>query len=409
MFVSCPKCHARYDVPEEKLARGAVKIRCARCANLFAVRRRAEPPPQPELQAPGPEVAGEGARPTPEPPPPLKSPPAESGASEARVEALDSEPSPQEPGAAPEPEAQPGVGPLDDLPSLDDLDLGDFEGEDELSPPETQGEDLPEPGLPDLEDLPSLGELDLADFDVGSDEAEAAPEPEPLERVREEDLVPPQPSGGVQVQGLADDMPRLDLQRGPRRADDGKRSPLVARDRRRSPLFWVVVLAAVGAAGFTGYNVYRRPEAFTFLSPSKIRALWHRRAVNNRLTVQNLEGYYRDVGGRRVFVIRGEVWNRSKAPQSLIRVRGNLFDAQGNPLASQEVFCGNVLTEADLAKLPPQDIEARLQNEVGEGLSNMDIQPGARVPFMVVFLPAPGGATKFNVEVIQAREGASGG
>ncbi len=403
MFVSCPKCHARYDVPDEKLAKGAVKIRCARCTNLFAVRRRVGTPPEPA--SPAVEPSREEPRPEPESPPAAQ---ADAGTPEARFEDFDFDGSPQE---APGPEAEAEAPAQDELPPLGELDLGDFGGEGESVQPESEGSEASEPDLPDLEDLPSLGELDLGDFEVGPEEAEAAPaaEPEPLERVREEDLVPPRPSGGVQVQSLADDMPRLDLQRGPRRPEPGKRSPLVARDRRRSPLFWVVVLAAVGAAGFTGYNVYRHPEAFTFLSPSKIRALWHRRAVNARLTVQNLEGYYREVGGRRVFVIRGEVWNRSQAPQSLIRVRGNLFDAQGNPLASREVFCGNVLTEADLAKLSPQDVEARLQNEVGEGLSNMDIQPGGRVPFMVVFLPAPEGATKFNVEVVQAREGASGG
>ena len=247
------------------------------------------------------------------------------------------------------------------------------------------------------------------------DEAEPAPrtgpEPdeEPLEAVREEDLVPPT-GAGVQVQGIAEDMPRLDLQRGPRRSETGARSPLVPKDRRRSPLFWVVLVAALGTAAFTGYNLYRHPEAFTFLSSQKIRDLWRRHQVEARLAVENLEGFYRDLpGGRRVFVIRGEVLNRSGIPQSLIRVKGNLFDARGRTMASREVFCGNVLGDRDLATLPAEAIDARLQNEVGNALQNMDIAPGGRVPFMVVFLPAPEGVTTYNVEVTEAREGASGG
>ncbi len=416
MQVSCPKCRARYEVPDEKLSRGAVKIRCSRCAHLFAVRRRPEAPPEPP-EARFEDFASEGAAAAPG----GGEPAGETGpAEEPQIPGADDLPplgeldlaeDAGEPAAPSAPQTEPEVPPLDDLPSLEDLDLGDFAAE---SAGEQAGEAArPEAEIPAADDLPSLGELDLADFeaDVGGPEADAAePEPE-LERVREDDLVPPRRQAGVQVQGLADDMPRLDLQRGPRSRPEGAgRSPLVARDRRRSPLFWVVVLAVAGAVGFTGYNVYRHPEAFTFLSPSKIRALWHRRAVGARLAVQNVEGYYRDLaGGRRVFVIRGEVWNRSQAAQSLVRVRGNLFDDRGRTLASREVYCGNVLTERDLATLSPADLEARLQNEVGEGLSNMDIRPGGRVPFMVVFLPAPEGAVKFNAEVVEAREGASGG
>ncbi len=358
MRVTCSRCQTRYEVPDDKLSRGAVKIRCSRCGHLFVAKRRspaAAPPPGP------------------------------AGA--------------PEPAEAQPPEAQ----------------FNDFDFETPSEPARAEPEPEPEPEIPDLDEIPALGELDLTDFEGLPDEVEPAPqtgpEPdeEPLEAVREEDLVPPA-GAGVQVQGIAEDMPRLDLQRGPRRSETASKSPLVPKDRRRSPLFWVVLLAALGTAAFTGYNLYRHPEAFTFLSPQKIRDLWRRHQVEARLAVENLEGFYRDLpGGRRVFVIRGEVLNRSNIPQSLIRVKGNLFDARGRTVASREVFCGNVLGDQDLATLSPEAIDARLQNEVGNALQNMDIAPGGRVPFMVVFLPAPEGVTTYNVEVTEAREGASGG
>ncbi len=360
MRVTCSRCQTRYEVPDEKLSRGAVRIRCSRCGHLFVAKRRSAAAPEP-----------------PEAPEPAEAPP------------------PETPVETPAPEAQ----------------FNDFDFEAPSEPPRAE----PEPEIPELDEMPALGELDLADFEGLPDEAEPAPktgpEPdeEPLEAVREEDLVPPT-GAGVQVQGIAEDMPRLDLQRGPRRSETAARSPLVPKDRRRSPLFWVVLVAALGTAAFTGYNLYRHPEAFTFLSPQKIRDLWRRHQVETRLAVENLEGFYRDLpGGRRVFVIRGEVLNRSGIPQSLIRVKGNLFDARGRTVASREVFCGNVLGDRDLATLPAEAIDARLQNEVGNALQNMDIAPGGRVPFMVVFLPAPEGVTTYNVEVTEAREGASGG
>ena len=362
MRVACSRCRTRYEIPDEKLSQRAVRIRCSRCGNLFLVRRKAGPDPQP---ADLPEARFEdfetSAGETPEAGPPADS-------------------QPEAP--APEPEAQAA-------PAADEAALGN------------------------LDEIPSLGELDLADFEV-PDEAEgpdlSPPDAEePLEPVREEDLVPPQPAE-VSVQGIADDMPRLDLQRGPRRAEPGPPSRLMARDRRRSPLFWVVVLAVVATGGFTAYNLIRHPEAFTFLRPDRIRALWHRKQVHTRLSIQDLEGFYREFpGGRKVFVIRGQIWNRSGTTQSLIRIRGNLFDEQGRPLASKEVFCGNLLGERELASLDPKAIDARLMNEVGDGLRNVDIAPGARVPFMVVFVPAPEGVSSYNVEVTESREGASGG
>ncbi len=363
MRVACSRCRTRYEVPDEKLSQRAVRIRCSRCGNLFLVRRKAGPQSQP------------------------------ADLPEARFEDFET-------AAGESPEAAPSA---------------DSQPEAPASQPQAQAaEPAGEGSLGDLDEIPSLGELDLADFEVpeeaeGGDRSPPDAE-EPLEPVREEDLVPPQPAAEVSVQGIADDMPRLDLQRGPRRAEPGPPSRLMARDRRRSPLFWVVVLAVAATGGFTAYNLIRHPEAFTFLRPDRIRALWHRKQVHARLSIQDLEGFYREFpGGRKVFVIRGQIWNRSGATQSLIRIRGNLFDEQGRPLASKEVYCGNLLGERELASLDPKAIDARLMNEVGDGLRNVDIAPGARVPFMVVFIPAPEGVSSYNVEVTESREGASGG
>ncbi|MBI5441654.1 MAG: septum site-determining protein MinC [Deltaproteobacteria bacterium] len=40
MRFACNHCHARYDLPSEKLTGGAVRVRCSRCRGLFVVRRR---------------------------------------------------------------------------------------------------------------------------------------------------------------------------------------------------------------------------------------------------------------------------------------------------------------------------------------------------------------------------------
>jgi predicted Zn finger-like uncharacterized protein len=50
MRIVCPACDATYDVPEAMLARGARKVRCARCGNEWAP-SAAAPHAQLELEA----------------------------------------------------------------------------------------------------------------------------------------------------------------------------------------------------------------------------------------------------------------------------------------------------------------------------------------------------------------------
>ncbi|MHB8766649.1 MAG: DUF3426 domain-containing protein [Deferrisomatales bacterium] len=388
MRVTCSRCEAQYDVPAGKLAAGAVRIRCTRCGHLFAVRVRAAAPAVP-------------------PPEPQERP-------EAKFDDFAFDP-PAGPGSTPEAESpfppQGAAARPDAEPAFEDLGLEGLQGDLDPQPPRSP------PAAVSLDDeLPSLGELDLGDFGDFGDDGEltspdpgaAAPrgEPEPLARVNPEELMGRPTTREVPVQGLAEDIPRLDIQRGPRKAEEPSPSPVLARDRSRSPLFWIVVVAALGTAGYTGYNALNHPEAFTLFSPQALRGLWQSRQMEARLGVEALKGFYRDLpGSRKAFVIRGEVVNRSTAPQGLIRVQGNLFGADGQGLDSKEVYCGNVLTDAELATLPPDAVEGRLQNEVGEALSNVDISPGGRVPFMVVFLSAPAGVEKFNVSVTAARSG----
>ncbi|MDF1555416.1 MAG: zinc-ribbon domain-containing protein, partial [Deferrisomatales bacterium] len=223
MRVACNRCQVKFDVPEERLAAGAVKVRCSECGNTFVVRRRARPTEESAAE-PSPVAAAMGE--------------ADAPAPEASFDDFDfagfkgsddlGEPLPVAAAEAPEVDAVPGSG--EELPSIGELDLGDFGGLDD--------------------DLSSLEDLDLGSLE---DElpGDALELEEPLERVRREDLVSTPPPRGVPVQGVADDMPRLDIQRGPRRPEGGAKSPVIASDRRHSPLLWVVIVVAVAALGFS--------------------------------------------------------------------------------------------------------------------------------------------------------------
>jgi predicted Zn finger-like uncharacterized protein len=407
MRIACSRCETKYDLPEAKLDRGAVKIRCTRCGHVFVVKKKTEAP------APG--------------PPPEASARFEDfdfGLFETTARGAEEEaPRGAEvlPDSRAEPRAEPVSGPrAEPPPKFEDFDFSAFDGSEQpKGAAAEQAAPAAGPGssLFDEDELPPLGELDLGEFEetggfgLDGEAQDREPPRSPArdtERVRREDLVStPVSYKEVPVQGLAEDMPRLDLQKGPRRGDSaGKPSRLLARDQRRSPLFWAVTAVALGTGAFTGYNLYRHPEALTFLDPSRVRELWRARETEARFATEDVKGYALTLaGGRRAFIIRGKVVNHSGAPQGLIRVRGNLFAGDGSKLASSEVYCGNVLGERELATLPRAAVEARLQNQVGEALSNVDIAPGGKVPFMVIFLPSPASVEKFNVQVTASRTG----
>lgn len=377
MRIACNRCRSEYDIPDERLSRGAAKVRCSACGHTFAIRTRPTGVSRPGPDQPDwPGLGSSGMVEPPEETPrawfddidfdldsaPAEAPESPSGARAAGGAAADLD--------APEEEA------ADTLAAIGELDLGDFD---------------------DLERA--------LDLDLRGDPLSAVPaSPEPPVRVQEDDLLSRRHRGAPEP-GSDAAPPRLDIQRGTRRPEPKARpSPLVARDRRRSPLFWVVIAAAAATLTYTGYNLYLHPEAFTFLSPAKVRSLWHNRQMEAVLGIEDLSGYYRDLrADRRLFVIRGEVVNRSSGAQSLIRVQGNLFGKDGKPLATREVFCGNVLSDAELETLSDRDIEARLQNEVGDAMQNMEVAPGARVPFTVVFPSPPDGVDKFSVRPVHTR------
>lgn len=468
MRIGCSRCQTQYDLPDERLERGAAKIRCTQCGHVFVVKRRSPEPPQPvnppearfddfhfDLSAPGES--------SPPPTPPKEAASWEElgfdlGSPEFSQPTEETRPGPRpaaggldlgafdlgEPGAAgesvsddplragassrvetPTPERASASSPKE--AAFDDFDFGSFE-EPGVAPgkagqtTEGPGAEAEQKGEEEFfsstDDLPSLGELDLGEFDSGAGAgfdqpsdalAEREELPEPTERVRKEDLVSPPLRREVPLQGVADEIPRLDLQRGPRRPESKAAPPaFLARDRRKSPLFWVLIVAVLGTGGYTAYNAYRHPEAFTAFNPQRIRELWRNRDVEAKFATEDVKGYAQDLpGGRRVFVIRGRIVNKSRSAQGLIRVKGNLFGRDGGTLTSAEVYCGNQLSDRELAVLPRATIEARLQNQVGEALSNVDVAPGGKVPFMIVFSAPSAKVENFNVLVSAWRGGGS--
>lgn len=99
-----------------------------------------------------------------------------------------------------------------------------------------------------------------------------------------------------------------------------------------------------------------------------------------------------------LLVISGEAVNEYNKPRAAIQVKGIVFGADGEEVSSKIAFCGNPLTEEQLASMSMEKIEAAMANQFGDSLANMEVAPGSSIPFVIVIPKPPKGATDYGVE-----------
>ncbi|MDL2306436.1 zinc-ribbon domain-containing protein [Desulfovibrio sp. OttesenSCG-928-C06] len=107
-----------------------------------------------------------------------------------------------------------------------------------------------------------------------------------------------------------------------------------------------------------------------------------------------------------ILVLEGKVTNHFTAPKNRITVEARLFNAKGEVIKSQRQVCGVVLTPLQLSVLGQKELAKALNNRIEIMANNMGVQPGADVPFMVVFVYPPSHAVEFDVTVVDASDNA---
>jgi len=106
-----------------------------------------------------------------------------------------------------------------------------------------------------------------------------------------------------------------------------------------------------------------------------------------------------------LFVVHGKAVNNFSDARSTISVRGIIYDASGKAVLQQTAFCGNLLDEAALRTMPYAKIEETMNNQFGDSLSNLNIDPGQSIPFSIVFRNIPAEVAEFNIELADSRPG----
>jgi hypothetical protein len=101
--------------------------------------------------------------------------------------------------------------------------------------------------------------------------------------------------------------------------------------------------------------------------------------------------------GANLRVIEGIAVNQSPYFQSKIRVRLVISDANDAVVGEKIVYCGNILTDAELNTLAESEIQRELSIPQGTDVINDRIAPNGEIPFMVVFSQEQAGAIKTAV------------
>ena len=121
----------------------------------------------------------------------------------------------------------------------------------------------------------------------------------------------------------------------------------------------------------------------TALAPVRIKDIRQRSVAN--LLAGNLR------------VIEGVAVNQAPYPLARIRVRLVIADAYDVVLGEKIVYCGNLLTDAELGALAENEIQRELSIQQGSDVSNERIAPNGEIPFMIVFNQEQAGAIKTTV------------
>lgn len=119
------------------------------------------------------------------------------------------------------------------------------------------------------------------------------------------------------------------------------------------------------------------------LSPVRIKDVRQRSVAN--LLIGNLR------------VIEGVAVNQAPYAMARIRVRLVIADPYDVVLAEKIVYCGNLLTDAELSAMAENEIQKELSIPQGSDVSNERIAPNNEIPFMIVFSQEQAGAVKTTV------------
>lgn len=164
-------------------------------------------------------------------------------------------------------------------------------------------------------------------------------------------------------------------------------------------LVFLLIIAILGGGAYGTYYLLNQngieiPFLSDYLKPKVVDP------GNLKLTTYDINSKFIDnasVG--KLFVVSGKVKNGYTENRGMITLLGKLFSTGKVAVNQERVYCGNIMSDLELANLEWDKIKARLSNRLGDNRTNVKIEPGKSIPFMVVFSGLPDDLEEFTIEV----------
>jgi len=186
-----------------------------------------------------------------------------------------------------------------------------------------------------------------------------------------------------------------------------EKRPVPARKKRISmPVMigLIVILlagAAFGAIALLNNRNIRIPFISDVLFKSKVED-----PGNLMITPLGVNGkFVENTQAGHLLVITGQVKNDYSHNRSFIKITGKILSKNNVAVKTETVFCGNFLSDNELANLDLGAIKTRLMNRMGDKKSNFSVKPGQMIPFMIVLYNLPDNLEEFSIEVAESTQG----
>jgi len=190
--------------------------------------------------------------------------------------------------------------------------------------------------------------------------------------------------------------------------DEGEPPPLSISTRRRGGSALPIAVTAISvllvlllAGG--GYYIFKQgPSALNKVGLGFL-AKWFGGAGKEEkgIVIRNSVGsFLNNAEAGEIFAVTGEAVNNFGKPRASIQVKAVMYGPKGEVVLQKTAYCGNVLSKEQLATLPMAKLEAAMNNQFGDSLSNLAVQTGKAIPFVIVFSNVPKEVVEFGVEIV---------
>lgn len=172
----------------------------------------------------------------------------------------------------------------------------------------------------------------------------------------------------------------------------------------RAALIILLILAIAGGGYFYIMATREPPPEPDALAPPPVEAVDPDGNLQMAISTPTYMFVNNETAGE-LLVVTGSVTNRYDHTREQVRVRGNLYDGDGELIHSSAPVYTGMLFEADeLEALALSEIESALTGPDAPGM-DVAVDPDATESFMVVFSEIPDEVAEMNVEVVASESG----